>query len=225
MLRSSKHRGRQAVVAALLLVGAIVAGIALIGGNAAGPVPAASAAGVVPSKLALNQYAIFDKPEAAADAIPSYSISPALATNAAISRRQETAAAGYGQWATLEGDEVCVVNRYTPPSSPNGAPDTSRSCNSAAYLASHDEILVQASLMGGSSETPPTPGLANVISGIVPNGIAAVSLTFTDGTTATVPVSENGFSVELGQSPKTLADVTWKNSVGKTAAEGQRRTK
>jgi hypothetical protein len=176
---------------------------------------AASAAVVEPSPAALSHYAVFRRNTVPSDEIPPVNL---LESSTALSRALPARVSGYSQWATLEGDKLCVVARFTPAGSPNGAPDTNRACNSVQYLEDHQELITQSSLVGSSS-TPPPPGLANIVSGLTPDGVSAVTLNFTDGSRQTLSVEDNGFIYSLGSSPKTLEGITWTDSSGQTMTE------
>ncbi|MHB1810149.1 MAG: hypothetical protein ACYCU0_12785 [Solirubrobacteraceae bacterium] len=110
----------------------------------------------------------------------------------------------------MQGAEMlCVIDSFPSAARPNGTPDTNSSCDDSGYMESHHEILVQASLTGTTSSAPPGQKVANLISGLVPNGVSSVTLSFSGGVTKTVPVNENGFVYSLGSSPRKLENVTW----------------
>ncbi len=171
-----------------------------------------------PSSTALGHYAIFRREAVPSDELPAVGPVGSLTFSEALTRKQSIEYPEYSQWASIEGDDLCVIDRFTPASSPEGAPVTNRACNSVEYLESHHELISQASFVGSSSSTPPAPGLSNVISGLAPDGVTSVTLGFTDGSQETVRVQENGFIYSLGNSPKRLAGLTWTDS-GQTFTE------
>lgn len=113
------------------------------------------------------------------------------------------------------------MDRYTSPESPGEAPDTNRACNSAATLEAEHQLIVQASLVGNTSSTAPTPGLANVVAGLAPNGVSSVTIAFSDGTSVEAPVVENGFSYQIVGEPKMVSDVSWTTAAGQHYSENQ----
>jgi hypothetical protein len=212
------HPFRRIAAGTILALAAIAAAVLVFALGSSPPVFAAAESTTSPNAIA--HYGIFRRVAMPADTLPVVNVSDAL-SSPALTRAQSTGYTQYGQWATLNGDELCVVNRFTPPSSPNGAPDTSRACNSAEYLETHSQLLVQMSLMGGTSSTPPTPGLANLFSGVVPDGVAAVTLEFADGTQQVVPVNNNGFTFSSAPELKSLTNVTWVGASGTQLAENK----
>lgn len=172
-----------------------------------------------PSSAVLSHYAVFRRATNASDGLPSQRLTEIVSENE-LTRRQPTPYPGYSQWATLEGEHLCVVDRFTSASSPTSEPATNRSCNEAQYLEKHQQLLVQASYAGGTSSTPPQLGLANLISGLAPNGVNNVTLVFADGAERIVPVVANGFTYSL-ESAKKLVNVIWTDESGETLAEDQ----
>lgn len=210
-MSSLGFRKRVAVGMAIVLAGAAAIMIVVLGSTTRAT---AAAATIEPSPGALSHYAVFRRGAVASDALPAVNLAQALAFGGALTRRAPTTYALYSQWATLEGDNLCVVTRFTPTSSPNGAPDTSSACGSVTSLEDNNQLILQASLMGGTSSTPPTPGLADVISGLAPDGVAAVTLRFTDGSRQRVAVEENTFIYSLGDSAKIVASAEWTGASG-----------
>jgi hypothetical protein len=127
--------------------------------------------------------------------------------------RRVSQSASDREWATLDGEQLCVVVRSSNPS--DGLPATNRSCAGASELEARHQLLLQLSVVGSTSSTPPAPGTANLITGLAPDGVASVTLLFADGTEQSVPVKENGFIDRL-DSPKSLQHLTWLSPAGTT---------
>ncbi len=181
---------------------------------------AASGQAMTPSPSVLNHYAVFSRAQSTADAVPTASTllaRPEIVSSTALTRHQPTSDPTYAQWAAVEGERLCVVDQFTPASAPNSEAGANKACNGAQYLEDHHQLIVQASYTGGTSGTAPEPGVANVVSGLAPNGVSDVTLIFADGTEQSVPVIENGFLYSLSTAQK-LANVTWTVS-GKTFGE------
>jgi hypothetical protein len=157
----------------------------------------------------LHQYSIFGRAVKASNAALPSSIR--FPVGEAVVRRQPSRYAGISHWATVNGDEVCVVVSAAIGSMT--APDTDAACNSEQYLESHGELLTQSSFVGGS-KTPPATSEANVISGLAPNGVTAVTVNFADGSHAEVPVEDNGFVYTTGSASKRVQGVAWKTATG-----------
>jgi hypothetical protein len=216
-MQPMKRRQRWWAVAAL--AGIVVALVAVAAsGSFAGGTPRVIVAGrhdaaqsEPPATTVVDHYSIFQRTASTSDSLPAGVDEEATVT----ARRQQADATDIMQWATATGETICVVDRYTPASSPNGVrPDTNQSCNQVANLEAEHQLLVQSSLVGGTSSTPPKPGLANVISGLAPNGVTSVTITFSDGTSLQAPVVENGFSYQIVGEPKAVSDVSWTTATG-----------
>jgi hypothetical protein len=199
----------------------IAAGIAVLLAAAGAAVLAisantsAKASATAPSSAVMSHYAVFDRAAVASDPLPAASLvaEPQAAERSTLTRRvSQNGASDTTEWATLNGEQLCVIVRSTPS---DGLPDTNRACVAAAELEAQHQLLLQLSLVGSTSSTPPEAGLANVISGLAPDGVTNVTLHFADGTGQTVPVTENGF-VDRLDSPKMLQHLTWTSPAGTT---------
>jgi len=214
-MSSLSLRSRTAAAGLAALITAAVVGAIFINSPNTN---ATAAAPVEPSPTAISHYAVFRRAATASDYLPPVSLTDIANYGDGLTRAQSTRGSAFSQWATLEGDTLCVVDRFTPVDSPNGAPSTDRACNSAKYLETSNQLITEAALVGSTSSTPPVPGLANVISGLTPDGVTAVTLAFTDGSKQTAQVEENGFICTLGVA-KTLTSVSWTDSSGKIITE------
>ena len=211
MMPTLAIRSRLALGTALLLVAIATSAIVISGTSTT----RASSPSVTPSSAALANFGIFRREAVAADALLARQASRPVPAGT-LTRRLPTVYPTYAQWATLEGDRLCVVDKYTPVSGPS---DQGGACNSASYLEKEHQLLVSMSQTDDTTSTPPPPGQANVISGLAPDGVTSVTLRFADGSQQTVLVEDNGFMLNLGSSPKTLAKVTWTDASGQDHSE------
>ncbi len=160
-----------------------------------------------PSPNVLAHYSVFGSTQTAADSLPSDA-----PWSASLSRRQSTRYAGIGQWATVDGDTLCAVSATTATS----AFGPGRVCDEASTLERDDQLLIGGSASGSGSQTP---GVVTFLYGLAPDGVSSVDVTFTDGTSQTVPVAENGFQLDLEGKGKVLAHVTWRDASGQTHSQ------
>jgi hypothetical protein len=114
--------------------------------------------------------------------------------NGTITTARRFADAPYGAWIALEGDsQICVIVALagTLPSA----------CDSPASLAQSNQLLITSA---GAGYDPPSAGNTGarppdqVLAGIAPDGVAAVTIEFSDGSSRTVAVHDNGFETALG---------------------------
>lgn len=201
-------RRRIAACLAALLSAAALAFLARHAGNGA-----SAAGGIPPSASALSHYSVFSRAAGASDALPATSLLQARPAAEGSLTRRVSQSASDGEWATLDGEQLCVIVRSSNPS--DGLPATNRSCAGASELEAHHQLLLQLSVVGSTSSMPPAPGTANLITGLAPDGVASVTMVFADGTEQSVPVRENGFIDHL-DSPKTLQHLTWISPAGNT---------
>ncbi len=204
------HWSRRRIPACLaaLLLAAAVAFLATHAGNGAN-----AAGGIPPSASALSHYSVFGRAAGASDALPTANLIQARPVAEGTLTRRVSQSASDGEWATLDGDQLCVIVRSSNPS--DGLPATNRSCASASELEAQHQLLLQLSVVGSTSSTPPAPGTANLITGLAPDGVASVTLAFADGTEQSLPVRENGFMDHL-DSPKSFRHLTWISPAGTT---------
>ena len=206
------HWSRRRIAACLagLLLAAAVAFLASRtdnGANAAGRIP--------PSASVLSHYSVFSRAAGASDALPAASLIRARPAAEGTLTRRVSQSASDGEWATLDGEQLCVIARSSNPS--DGLPVTNRSCAGAGELEAQHQLLLQLSVVGSTSSTPPAPGTANLITGLAPDGVASVTLVSADGTEQSVPVRENGFMDHL-DSPKNFQHLTWMSPAGTTVS-------
>jgi hypothetical protein len=215
MQQPIKRRRKQWAVVVFATMAVALAGVAASGSLAGGTstvivAGAHDAQAGAPATAVMDHYAIFQRTASASDSLPA-----SIGEEAVTARKQQANASDLTQWATAAGETVCVVDRYAPSSSSNGVrPDTNQACNSVANLEAAHQLLVQTSLVGSISSAPPTPGLANVISGLAPNGVTGITITFSDGASQEVPVVENGFSYQIVGEPQAVSDVSWTTATG-----------
>ncbi len=204
------HWSRRKISACLaaLLSAAAVTFLARHTGNGAN-----AAGGIPPSAGALSHYAVFSRSAGASDALPAASLLQARPTAEGTLTRRVSQSGSDGEWATLDGEQLCVIVRSSNPS--DGPPATNRSCAGASELEAQHQLLLQLSVVGSTSIRPPAPGTANLITGLAPDGVAFVTLVFADGTEQSVPVRENGFMDHL-DSPKSFQRLTWISPAGTT---------
>jgi hypothetical protein len=75
--------------------------------------------------------------------------------------------------------------------------------------ATPSEPLTQAQIQAENEAGPPPP---QVIAGVAPNGVSTVSVTYSNGTSTTAPVKDNGFEISPGgRSPVAFS---WTDAAG-----------
>lgn len=195
-------RRRRCAVAFLLLT---IPGVLFLVSASSPPAHAGTEA--TPTAL-LSRYSVFNQPAVAADALPTAATERLGFVSA---RRQPSGYTDVSHWATVRGDEVCVV---VATAAGFEAPYIDGACNDAEYLETHHELLTERAYLGNSA-TPPAPGAANLIAGLAPDGVTDVSLSFADGSSAEVPVVDNGF-VYRPSDGKVVAHVSWRTAAGAT---------
>jgi hypothetical protein len=131
---------------------------------------------------AATRFPVFAQPAAKGDALPSSS-----AYSGGISRRIAGSTQPFSTWAVLRGNQLCItVNARSGPAA--GGP---AACNSVSRLTQPGQFLVLTASTGNGT----TP---QIIAGLVPGGISSVTISYTNGSTAAVPVNDNGFAVDTG---------------------------
>lgn len=204
---------------AVVLLAALGAGLGVALGTTGAAVSTAATVGPTsPSSAVLSHYAVFRRPSSSSDALPP-GMQKGGPSPAALSRRQPTPYASTSQWATLEGELLCVVASHTFPTSPGGVGNGASACITAEHL--NNQLLVLVSKFSPPSTSQEASTTVTLISGLAPDGVTSVTLSFNDGSQQTVPVQENGFTYDLGESTKVLTSVTWTNPSGQTVTEAQ----
>lgn len=132
---------------------------------------------------AAAHFSVFAQPAAAGDALPAGS-----AYSGGTSRRIAGRARSFSAWAILRGSHLCVtVDAGSGPAA--GGPTA---CNSVRQLTRPGQILILAA--GTGSGTAP-----QILAGLIPDGVSSVMISYANGSTAAVPVHDNGFAVDTGR--------------------------
>lgn len=170
-----------------------------------------TAAASSPSPSALARYGVLRRPAASSDAA-SANLPPAE-----VSRRQATGDSGLDQRASLDGSNLCVVVS----GSATGGKGTYRACNNGGSLeASHQILATGAYSRPPGNATPPTPGAVSLVAGLAPDGVGAVTVTFTDGSSGRALVVDNGFHLMTGGKLKVVKSLSWTDAAGNSYTEG-----
>lgn len=167
--------------------------------------PGHSSAAPTPTR----SYSLFQRPTTSADTLPADSVLPRSGA-----RQIYTGDNAIHQWATVNGDQLCVEVRGLPTNYRAGP----TACNSLSTLARADQLLVLGvSVADGPKrlpETPQPPPPPTALAGVVPDGISAVTVTYADGSQDAAGVSNNGFHVSThGRMPSSFA---WQTADGTT---------
>jgi hypothetical protein len=206
--RSRKHWG---VFAAAMSVAAAVAAAGLL---AFAPGSSVAASVATPT----TGYAVFSRPATAADVIPaSNPLAAAIASQVpeATVRALQTAQAGITTWALAGNGQICVAGQTNA----SGLP--AMACGSASTLTANPNggpslMSVSASMAGpAAANTSNDIGYGNLVLGLAPDGIQNVTITLGDGTSARVPVIDNGFQLTTSHLV-TIASVSWTDAAGAT---------
>lgn len=186
MTLSTRKTTRVFVAALLILtaaVGVVLAERAHVGSAAGAPTP---------SPQVLSQFAIFGRSPSTSDALPADAGPEAAA--ASLTKSIATGTGTLSQWATLDGKQACVVINGQDPGA-QGAPSA---CANLEAPKDESELLT---IAASESNTPNTrAGEAQIVAGLAPDGIDAVTITLATGAKHTVPVLQNGFHLLTGGS-------------------------
>lgn len=193
-----RGKRRATALVAVFVALAVGAGVAY---HESGGASTANSAQVMPSAAVIAHFSVLGGPQGADDALPA-----TAGINAAIQRKLETSDPAIEQWASLNGEELCVAVAG-PAVGSQGLPSA---CNTSSAVAEGRELLAVEA--GGAR------GTSNVIAGLAPDGVPSVTVTFTDGTTATAKVGTNGF--HLHTNGKRLKMLTWTTPAGTYHEEG-----
>lgn len=140
-------------------------------------------------------FGVFNRTADATDSLPAGS-----AYVGGVSRRIGNSSGPLEAWAVSSGDQVCVtVHASSGPAS--GGP---AACNTVAELRKPDQLLVDVS-------TTPASSSLEVVAGVAPQGVSTVTIDFQDGTSATVPVVDDGFTYTTTDS-ETISSFSWSAS-------------
>jgi hypothetical protein len=186
---------------AALLVIALATGAAIVLSESA------RSSADTPSPNVLAHYSVFSSTQTASDSLPADA-----PWSASLSRRQPTRYPGIDQWATVDRDTICAVSETTHTSTFGPG----RICDEASTLEQDGQLLIGGGATGSESQTP---GVVTFLYGLAPDGISSIDVAFTDGSSQTVPVLENGFQLALEGKGKVLAHVTWRDASGQTHSQ------
>lgn len=156
---------------------------------------------------ALSQFGVFSHAAGPADVPPSQA-----GYAGGISRRIASTTGSVDAWAVLTGDQLCItVNASSGPAQGGGA-----ACASAQALAAVGQRQFMV-LGAGAGPSGSPPQADQLVVGLVPDGVSAVTVAFTDGSSTTASVINNGFELNTnGRMPSTY---TWSSSDGATHTE------
>jgi hypothetical protein len=141
---------------------------------------------------AATLFGVFNRPKSTADSLPTGS-----AYAGGVARRIGPGSGPLEAWAVSAGDRVCVT-AYAESGPARGGP---AACDTVAALNGPDALLVDVT-------TTPATSSDEVIVGVVPQGVSKVTINFQDGTSAVVPVINNGFTY-TSTDAKQIHDFTW----------------
>ncbi len=137
-------------------------------------------------------FGVFNHSRKAGDSLPAGS-----AYADGVSRRIGSSSDLLRAWAVSTNDQVCVT--LHAPKGPAGP----AACNTVAELRNPNQLLVDVSTSSDSS--------SEVIAGVAPTGVSSIKIEFSDGTSATVPVVNNGFTYTASKSQK-IGELTWSDA-------------
>jgi hypothetical protein len=144
-----------------------------------------------------SQFGIFRRAATQADSLPRDS-----GVVAQVTRSVSTGDPYLQQWATLSGTQACVVVDGTEPGA-EGAPSA---CADLSQAQNDGQLLALGAASGpagsGAGEGPPS-----ILTGLAPDDVHTITVSYSDGKAVSVPVLENGFHVlTQGREPTNL---TW----------------
>lgn len=153
-------------------------------------------------------FAVFGTRPTAGDSLPA-----ASAYANGVARQIGIPSAQLSAWAVLKDGQVCVTV-----SGSGAAAGGPAACNSLSTLAEPGQLLTLEAGEGpaGSSAAAQT-AVYQVVAGLVPNGVTSVGVHYSDGSSASVPVTNNGFAMLTGG--KTPTEFIWSSSGGTTESE------
>jgi hypothetical protein len=195
----SSRRVRRIVASSI--AGAVVLGsgsalLAFSAGNSAAASPSTPTTG----------YSVFGQPPSPADAIPTgFAADQAAGTEV---RSQPTSVLGLLVWAVAREDQLCVAEADL-----GGG---SEACAPAASIAAGSNSLLYSATAEGTASTD--VGAVDLIVGLAPDGASGLTFQFSDGTSATVPIVDNGFQLSTPGLVK-IASVSWQDASGASHVE------
>ncbi len=136
--------------------------------------------------LIAAHFSAFNRADQAADTLPA-----SFPTHAGIIRRIDTGQSPSHEWAVVAKDQWCVVN-----------PVGGSACAPIASISDpRGQVLVNAFGSGPgvqAGSTAPPPAKIQTVIGLAPDGVAAVTVDLSDGTSHRVAVLNNGFQLATG---------------------------
>ena len=184
-------RNRQLL--ALVTLGAIIAcAVVLMHSTARSDTPTTPAA-------VLEQFSVFSRPTAAADALP-----PAVGITATASRRISTATESLNEWIATKADQLCLVANGAALGEPELS-TASFACGPPDADYSSELLVMDASAHPISRGVHPTG--PEILVGLAPDGASSVTITYTDHSAETVSAIDNGWqATPAGRKP---AELSW----------------
>jgi hypothetical protein len=194
-LNTGKQRRRGIVVLTVCTVA--VAGVSLARGSSGSSTPfqpptsRSGALATGPDSASTASFGIMRRPRTSADDISSHAIgglSSASGANIVLARRAQGFRDGEAWVIPGTGNECLWAESTT--------------AKNGGAVCDGDSTATTGGLML-EAETPSAPGRV-FIAGLVPDGIASVTITLTDGSTRTSPVHENVYMKEITGAAKSV---------------------
>lgn len=148
-------------------------------------------------------YAVFGTPASAADAMPAGLA--AEQTPGAEVRSVPTTRPGLLAWAVAGSGRLCVAE--------SDAGGGSEACAAAATVTGDPGALLYTATAEGTASTDADQ--VDLVVGLAPDGVDAVTFRFGDGTGAQVPVADNGFELATSRLV-TISSLSWEDATGAT---------
>lgn len=182
---------RPAIAVGLLLIGSAVYLLASSG--------QARSQGSAPSQVLLQHFGALSSPSNASDSAASEGVN-------AFAHQLTTNDASLQQWIAGRGDSLCVMesDKAVEPDAVSPA----FACDPIPADKIESDLLVLGA--GGHRGS----GGSALLVGLAPDGVSAISITYSDETTETAPVVDNGFhAASAGRQP---VSYRWTSADGKT---------
>lgn len=151
-----------------------------------------------PPAAIVQQFGVLTAQSGVGDALPSEA-----GITADVSRRINTGTSSLNQWIVTKGDQLCQVV--------NGAAVGEPELSTAGFACgppsqNYDaELLVMGSARHSAGLGVRAAG-PEILVGLAPDGTEAVIVTYTNGSTETVPATDNGWhAAAAGRRPATLS--------------------
>ncbi|HEX2703746.1 MAG TPA: hypothetical protein VHM72_09975 [Solirubrobacteraceae bacterium] len=118
-------------------------------------------------------------------------------------RSQPTTVPGLLAWAVAGSGRLCVAE-----SDGGGG---SQACAAAATLTADPSSILYTATAEGTPSTDADE--VDLVVGLAPDGVGGVTFRFGDGTSAEVPVIDNGFQLSVGRLV-TISSLSWEDAAG-----------